>query len=491
MDYIENTNKIVLCRSLFKYTGNILELGRHYSVYKETNTTYFLLDDSGKKLSRSYMKWRFNDIDIDNDLMSSKVAIPEFYGMFYFHDLQFYKGFSLKAKGKTSLIPLIESSNIEDVQEHSIYGNLQDSIEFNLPLMTETIVFLDKKTMSERLNFLIKKDILIKENNFITLTPVAANKLVQVFNNKLLSKKFWDESNIKVILNIIKAQVFNGIYLDELFKLEKKQINFYATNKKNILTEGNFYLGEDGDSLLPFIFFKESLSTNYERSYKNLLEEVKNELKKTLSISYKQSNNFMVEDDVILNKQIHNFTFGKKYKVFNCKKIRNSLEIIKLQTDNYTSTGEKIFKYVDKKYLKRIVNKKEDIVYDYQNFKIHNSNIHTTFIHLIIHIMCILFIDKYVGNPQYKKQVNNNMNSESKDFITDVLIVFLIKSLDKFNTGNILFDTVRWHKYLKNNIIKHSLKEGINSKEIKKLIKYNNGGIAMNQFNLDTTEEEF
>lgn len=412
--------KQVRCKTLYKYTGNILKYKEIYNVIKEkkdsdgTIRAYKLMDSEGNILKSYYFKWRFYDTDFISDILlikDEKAAIPEDMGLtiylYYLNNSTAAFSFNYKKE----IMGYFLNGDTECMLTEGV-----DVEILNIPAITETITFLNIKEITNKINFLISKNIIVKNNDSIRLTSQVITVL-----------KCWEEFNGN------KHLLDKEILLNDLYKLQSscfKPFTEPTNSLKKVNFNKNYFFGTDSIPVFVFIFFKKIvLSVTKNTTSINFKNTLTNYIHDTFSFYYKKDNTFINNQTIVsLNKEIHNFTYGKPYLVLNSKKIRNSLEIIKLETDN-----PNIFKYIDKRYLKIIEQENSIPLFIFHKFtKIFYKDKPLNYIDICAYKLCIIFIYSYLNLENgivIKNKSKHVMNNEIVE-----KIICCVKNIHLYNT---------------------------------------------------------
>jgi len=444
--------KKVRCKSLHKYTGNVLKYKEIYKVLKEKKDSkgnvyaYKLMDLEGNILKSYYFKWRFYDIDLisDSSLIKSKIAtVHENMGLhFYLYSLNdSIAAFSFIYKKEVISYFLNSTSN--NMLTEDTYVEM-----LNIPAITETITFLNVEEITNRINFLISKNIIVKDNDSIRLTSNAIYILELCVGEKLDGNKHFLDKEI---------------LLNDLYKLQSSCFKPFIepmNSLQGINPYNNYFLATNNIPAFVFIFFKkvnEYTNANTIANFKTTLHDY---ICNKFSFYYKKDNEFINNQTYVkLTKEIHNFTYGKPYLVLNSEKIRNTLEIIKLETDNAN-----VFKYIDKRYLKIIEEEDTIPLFMFHKFtKSLSSDTLLNYIDITVHKLCAIFL-----LSQYKFKKNIVIKNEDKNIIKEQILKQIISCLG----STPLYNTKSWfHR----SVIETEEPFEINSKKLELQIKAENG----------------
>jgi hypothetical protein len=416
--------KKVRCKILYQYTGNILEYKKIYNVIKEKKDaegnvcSYKLMDLDGNILKSYYFKWRFYDTDLISDIPAIKdrkeAIAPNMNLTFYLYSLNdSMAAFSLNYK--TEVLSYFLKGGEEFMLTPDTYVEI-----LNIPAITETITFLSIEEMKNRINFLISNGIIVKHNDRIRLTDSAINSLNAIISNTI--------ENSPVINNDFLRE---EILLNNLYKLQASCFKPFIEPMnllRGIISNKNYFLATHKIPAFVFIFFKKinDYTTKADTiiNFNNTLHDY---IYNTFSFYYKKDNTFINNQTIVsLNKEIHNFTYGKPYLVLNSKKIRNSLEIIKLETDN-----DNVYKYIDKRYLKIMEDENTPSLFMFHKFTKTLCNAESlTYIDQCAYRLCIIFLFKFTRD----KDVCIN---KDKDVIKKLIVEKIITCLGNKQLYNV------------------------------------------------------
>lgn len=445
--------KQVRCKSLHKYTGNVLKYKEIYKVIKEKKDfkgnvyAYKLMDLEGNILKSHYLKWRFYDTDLISDISSIKskiAAVHENMGLsFYLYSLNDSMA-AFSTIYKKEVISYFLSGDSSTMLTTDTYVEM-----LNIPAITETINFLNLEEIKNRISFLISKDIIVKDNDSIRLTSKAIDILKLCIGDKLDGSK-----------HLLDKEIL----LNDLYKLQSSYFKpftepMYLLQEINL--DYNYFLGINSIPVFVFIFFKKINKYTNANTITHFKTTLQNYICNKFSFYYKKDNEFINNQTYVkLTKEIHNFTYGKPYLVLNSKKIRNSLEIIKLKTDN-----DNIFKYIDKRYLKII--EKEDTIPLFMFYKFTKSLSSDykllNYIDIAVYKLCFIFI-----LSQYKFKKNIVIKNKDKNIIKAQILEQIISCLG----STPLYNTKSWFHRVPQNPEEPF---EINSKKLELQIKAENG----------------
>lgn len=391
----------VICINTMNYTGNKIKPGGTYILEEEFLTTYKLQGINSKYTKDKFIsKEQFKERQkyFNNTFGEYNYSRIYFYVINNEYFISANTGFSLSNYTSRFLPNMkVETKSVismTNMLKHKIVKNwyipsFHIDWHFN---NNESIHILDKEDLKERLNLLLKINILEKVN--CSLRNKTYIRIHEDFK-KLYSPVDY-EIELGDLLNshsIIEYPYLYNNYGDEVI------IKSTKSDCKNM-----FQFNED--RMILFMFFNKTVTKEIETDeFNNLL---KLRMEEILSFKFSKYSKIKQGNFVNLKKEIHCFTKDKKYEVFNLKEVRKNLVIAKLQNDYME------FKYINTIYLKNVETNKLFFLHsikinDLKNIKEKNTVFRNyLFFHLLL---------------KFKELFNARIVNSFPDIITPKLLI--------------------------------------------------------------------